>query len=303
MREQRCIAPYYGGKARLAQEIVKLIPRHLIYVEPFCGMASVLVNKPCPTLEGHNWYQEIINDVDDNIVNFFNVLKDRELTEELMYRLRFTLHARSEYRAAENILNNADQHSPVDRAWALFTCLCLGHGAKMRHGYAGLTKYPGGHGRTPLKFLTKVEALPFFVQRLKYVRVENMDALELIRRIDSEGTFFFCDPPYIGTVCNGYTHHYSEQDFAELVETLEAAKGSFILTILENELTRKYFRKHWERFEVVDANTMECSSPEKRRMHLIFRHIKPVRDKRTMKMLEHGALSVFDAWREQARLL
>lgn len=41
---------YYGGKQRLASRIVKLMPKHTVYVEPFCGGAAVLFVKPFPSI-------------------------------------------------------------------------------------------------------------------------------------------------------------------------------------------------------------------------------------------------------------
>jgi DNA adenine methylase len=39
---------YAGGKQRMASRIVKLLPKHTVYVEPFVGGAAVLCAKPWP---------------------------------------------------------------------------------------------------------------------------------------------------------------------------------------------------------------------------------------------------------------
>jgi DNA adenine methylase len=36
---------YYGGKQQLAQVILRLIPKHRLYCEPFAGGAAVLFAK------------------------------------------------------------------------------------------------------------------------------------------------------------------------------------------------------------------------------------------------------------------
>ena len=36
---------YPAGKARIADQLVALIPTHKTYVEPFCGSAAVFVTK------------------------------------------------------------------------------------------------------------------------------------------------------------------------------------------------------------------------------------------------------------------
>ena len=56
---------YPGAKWRLADWIVKHMPAHKIYLEPFFGSGAVFFNKhPCNT--------EIINDLDGDVVNLLS---------------------------------------------------------------------------------------------------------------------------------------------------------------------------------------------------------------------------------------
>jgi DNA adenine methylase len=48
---------YYGGKQRLAAQIVALMPPHRVYLEPFAGGAAVLFAKPRAP-------RETLNDID-----------------------------------------------------------------------------------------------------------------------------------------------------------------------------------------------------------------------------------------------
>jgi len=59
---------YFGGKSRLAPAIIKLIPKHTCYVEPFAGAAWVLFKKPPSRAE-------VLNDRDNNIVNLYRVIQ------------------------------------------------------------------------------------------------------------------------------------------------------------------------------------------------------------------------------------
>lgn len=63
---------YYGGKFALAPWITKHLPRTCVecYVEPYMGAASRL------TRDEYRYPIEVINDLDGEVVNFFEVLRD-----------------------------------------------------------------------------------------------------------------------------------------------------------------------------------------------------------------------------------
>lgn len=83
--------PYLGGKSRLADRILPLLPspnRDHTYVEPFCGGASVLfARKPIGI--------EVLNDRNGDVVHLFRILRDRG--DELREYLQNVPYARSIY--------------------------------------------------------------------------------------------------------------------------------------------------------------------------------------------------------------
>ncbi len=97
---------YFGGKWLMAPKIIPFIPPHRIYVEPFGGAGSVLLRKP-------RSHTEIWNDLDDEIVNLFRVLRHTSHAEELHTKLRLTPFARTEFDHAYE-----EQPDDVHRAWA-----------------------------------------------------------------------------------------------------------------------------------------------------------------------------------------
>ena len=85
---------YHGGKWRLADDIIALMPRHRRYVEPFGGGASVLLRKP------RSPAGELYNDLDGSIANLFAVLRDREAAAELTRVVALTPYSRDGFRSA-----------------------------------------------------------------------------------------------------------------------------------------------------------------------------------------------------------
>jgi len=89
----KTLLKYPGAKNRLAPWIVSHIPPHKVYCEPFLGSGAVFLNKE-PA------YNEILNDLDDDICNFFNVV--RENHKELCRLIEATPYSRIEYSNAFN---------------------------------------------------------------------------------------------------------------------------------------------------------------------------------------------------------
>lgn len=87
----KAILKYPGAKNRLAPWICRYIPNHKAYLEPFAGSLAVFFNKT-------KSYIETVNDLDEEIINFFKVVRDR--ANELRNKLVYTPYARQEYELA-----------------------------------------------------------------------------------------------------------------------------------------------------------------------------------------------------------
>ncbi|MEV4474681.1 DNA adenine methylase [Nonomuraea sp. NPDC049504] len=177
--------PYYGAKSRLAPWILSFVPDHITYVEPFVGSGAVLLAKPPSRTE-------VINDLNGDVVNFWRVLRDRH--DELVARLQLTPYARDEYlfcRDSEH--GHADE---IERARRFFTRCALAYNASTtRVGFS--TSGPRRRGKAAT-FVRRVdERLAAVAERLRGVEVENMDALDLIKRWRDPEAVLYLDPPYL----------------------------------------------------------------------------------------------------------
>lgn len=90
---KRPLLRYHGGKWKLAPWILRHLPPHRVYVEPFGGGGSVLLQKP-------RSYAEVYNDLDGEIVNLFRVARERG--EELAQAVELTPFARLDRNLAED---------------------------------------------------------------------------------------------------------------------------------------------------------------------------------------------------------
>jgi len=98
-RRKLVFFPYIGGKFFMLDVILKLIPKHDIYVEPFGGSAKVLLNKPLSKVE-------IYNDYDMKIANLFYVVAFKfeefyEKASRLVYSRAIRKHVLEEHSKIE----------------------------------------------------------------------------------------------------------------------------------------------------------------------------------------------------------
>jgi site-specific DNA-adenine methylase len=181
---------WYGGKYSHLNWLLPLLPKTTHYCEPFGGSAAVLINRePAPV--------ETYNDIDGELVNFFQVLRDQK--NELIRAIAFTPFSRKEFELS--ISQPITKLSNLERARRFFirarqvrTGLAQ-TASSGRWAHCVLTSRAGMAGAVS-RWLGSIDDLSKIVQRLQRVQIENQSAIEVIQRYDSEETLFYCDPPY-----------------------------------------------------------------------------------------------------------
>ena len=85
------VLKYPGSKWRIADQIVRMIPEHRTYCEPFFGSGAVFFRKPPSDIE-------LINDLDNDVPNLFKCIRDSP--EKLAAMVAATPYSRYEYERA-----------------------------------------------------------------------------------------------------------------------------------------------------------------------------------------------------------
>lgn len=216
---------YYGGKARIATQIlpcIEAIP-HTVYVEPFCGGAAVLFAKPRRIVTNDAYYRECINDLSGLLVNLYKVA--REQPEELQRWIELTLYSQADYAEAMSVCKNPEGHTDLKKAWAYYVNIQMSFARKLNGGW-GTSIASQNQAAT---WDNKKLSLPEKLDRLKAVHVSCEDALKCIQRWDSPQTLFYCDPPYPETSMGHYAG-YTMNDFQRLCGALDSCEGSYVLS-------------------------------------------------------------------------
>ena len=229
---RRPVLRYHGGKWRLASWIVDHFPPHRVYVEPYGGAASVLLKKP-------RVHAEVYNDLDDEVVGLFRILREPSQSAALAEALALTPFARSEWEAAYE--PSAD---PLERARRLVVRSFMGFGSDSTNVEltTGFRCNSSLSRATPaVEWTNYPAALLVTAQRLRGVVIEHAPALEVMARHDSPDTLHYVDPPYLGETRgrNGrrrggtyhvYKHEMDRADHAALAEALHGLEGMVVLS-------------------------------------------------------------------------
>ena len=237
---------YHGGKWRLATWIISHFPAHRVYVEPFGGGASVLLQKP-------RSYGEIYNDLDGEVVNVFTVLRDRG--EELRRALELTPFSRSEF-----VTSYEPHDDPIERARRTIVRSFQGFGSAAACGEtSGFRANSNRSGTTPAHdWRNYPDHIPLLIERLRGVVIEQRPAIDVMRQHDAADCLHYVDPPYVhstrsakarGTVTRkAYRHEMDDDAHRALADVLHGLRGSVVLSGYRSALYDELY-KRWTRID------------------------------------------------------
>lgn len=250
---QRPAIRYHGGKFALSNWIISHFPSHISYCEPFCGGANILLRKPRVLIE-------TINDLDDEVVNFFEVLVSN--TEGLIHRIQYTPYSRRIWERAWENKGNTPVQKALDfyiRSWMTF-----GSGQGQKSGWRYMKR---DSSNIPATDWTKTEHLWQVAERLRGVQIECRDAFDVIRQYDTPDTLFYIDPPYLMSTRfdkrHDYRHELDNAKHEELAGLLQSVKGMVVLSGYESDLYNDLYAGWQTRQKISPVNNGAKSKTEK----------------------------------------
>lgn len=263
---------YYGGKWRIGKWIIQQFPPHTCYVEPFTGGASVLFQKSPSKFE-------VINDLNGEVVNFFDVL--RSTPEDLIHALQLTPFSREEHKRAHQL----DSDDPLERARRFYIRSRQSFGSGEGQ-YATGWRYQKNdrRGSSCVDEWNSLHHLYDAARRLKYVQIECDDAFRVLRRFDGPETLFYVDPPYLFSTRYSnekrYRHELSDGQHIQLAESLHHLEGMVILSGYVSELYNDLFST-WRRMSKETKTNGNNEATE-------YLWINPLADRRLMPLFSEG---------------
>ena len=239
---------YHGAKFRLAPWLLQFFPPHAVYVEPYGGGASVLLRKP-------RAHTEVYNDIADEIVNVFRVLRDPAQAAELRRLVSLTPAARVEF-----LLSYQRCDDPIEQARRTVVRSFMGFGSGAAHSKHATGFRTGARGERNKSaahdLVTWPDQVPAFVERLRGVTIESRDALLVMQAIDGPGTLHYVDPPYPHStrgsargVRQKYAREMSDDDHRVMAGVLQDLRGMVVLSGYPCDLYDRELFTAWERHE------------------------------------------------------
>lgn len=244
----KAIIKYPGSKWKLANWIISFFPEHHSYLEPFFGSGAVLFNKPRSDIE-------TINDLDGNVVNLFECIK--EDPEKLSRSIYLTPYAREVYEKAFY----KQSEDRFEKAVMFFIRLNMGHGFRTNGKKVGWKNDVQGRERAyaAQDWCKLPERIMQATERLRGIQIDNRPALELIPRFNFENVLIYCDPPYMLETRHGkqYRYEMTDRDHEKLLSVLLKHKGKVLISGYDTDLY-KTILNGWNRYETTTYSQV-CS--------------------------------------------
>ena len=227
--------PWYGGKQgeSKGEWIAGLLPWawHTCYVEPFGGMAGVLLARD-PVRK------EIYNDLNQRVVNWWRVV--RQQRQEFGEQVEALPHSRVEFEWAIDRLDDKAR-TDLERAlafhavvWMSLPCSDRAHPSQFRRMFSPQS---GSTGRW------RSERVAALAERMWHVQLECQDACGLMETlVEREYVVMYVDPPYR----DGHTDTYAvcEVDEARLAALLRQQRGKVAISGYGDEWDHLGWQRH-----------------------------------------------------------
>lgn len=242
-----------GGKGKQLKDLLPIIPDSDVYVEPFGGGASVLLNRPRQPVE-------VYNDLDSSLVNLFSVVRDDRSFDDFRRILGWTLYSREVFE--ESLGDGAPGDDPIMRAVKFYTMLNQSISGKRLAKNGDWSRARSDNVAS--RWTIRQEKLGYIHDRLRHVQVECRDALDVLKEWDGGDTVFYCDPPYVLETRSKkkyYAHETTDEYHRELVAVLKTVKGAVVLSGYNHVLYEPLLSAGWRADSYSSAAHMTILKP------------------------------------------
>lgn len=215
---------WIGGKSKLADEIINMLPEHKLYVEVFGGALNILYAKSRTKLE-------VVNDINSELINLHRSIRNNP--QSLQMYMKQLLISREIFDDIKH--TRMKPRNNIERAAFYLYMLSQSFGSKQDN-----------FGMSAKAMTSPVNIYRSYMKwskRLRGVTIENKSFEDLIKTYDHKDTFFYCDPPYVET--ESYyknTGGFGVKEHTLLATTLRDIDGKFLVSYNDHEIVRELYK-------------------------------------------------------------
>lgn len=248
---------YHGGKYYLCRWIIEQFPEHDVYVEPFGGAASVLLNKS-------RCSKEVYNDLEYSMFNLMRVIRDKQ--DHLLNRLRGIKYELNEYLKMREAYKSEefDNLDSLEQAAITYSVRRMSRGGLCGTFCWSSRIYGDGIPGEVHGWLTSLDQLPIISERLQGIDIQNKNANELMSEYDSPKTLFYLDPPYPKSTRvfkNAYRKEMTIEEHRKLADTARSMQGAVVISSYPSLL----YDELYDGWNCVKKPVVNHSSQEKKK--------------------------------------
>ena len=208
------LIPYLGEKSKFASFITPNIPKDIsTYVEPFGGMFGVFFSLDFSKFRDVKFIYNDINYLNFNLfyilkndIRFIEIVKGIKVDKELYQKCLNEIY-----------LENDNMTKAIN--W-LIILTCSAPNQIGQYSWRGDMEFE----------VFKLKWRAYEPHLNKVSEILNVDYKEVIEKYDSERTFFYLDPPYMGREKYYINHDFNENSHYELASILYKINGRFLLS-------------------------------------------------------------------------
>lgn len=264
-RKNKLVTPvvkWVGGKRQLLTEIEKYIPNFTTYYEPFVGGGAVLFHiQP---------NKAIINDVNSELINLYNVIRNN--VEDLIEDLRRHINEEAYFYEIRELDRDKEAYSrltPIQKASRIIYLNKTCYNGLFRVNKAGEFNSPFGAYKNPniVNEITLRAVSNYFNKaKITFLCCDFEEAVKNARK----GSFVYFDPPYdpMSSSANftGYDKGGFDRDeqvrLKNLCDKLDKKGIKFLLSNSATDFIKDLYKDY--RLEIIQAKRAVNSNPDKR---------------------------------------
>lgn len=197
------------------------------FPQNFSHLIDLFAGSMCVSLNYKGRIVRTANEINSEITNFFEVLRDHE--EELIRLLLFTPCSEQEYKNCW--IQSLDKIEQARRFYVRVRQSFFGLGSQHRNKgwHCAKQQVNAQGGETVSRWNNAIEKLHIVAENIRSnFQIVNLDYADVIDKLDFPKAFFYCDPPYpieCRASKNDYKFEFSDEQHERLSIKLHSIKG------------------------------------------------------------------------------